>query len=72
MVSLLLAVLLSSVTSEQQLHQNYADAYKHSVAEDKPLMVVVGAPGAPPATSSRIRLSVRWLKVASWTGSAWP
>ena len=44
MVSILLAVVLSSVTSEQSLHQNYADAYKESVQEDKPLMVVVGAP----------------------------
>ena len=47
MVSLLLAVILSSVTSEQQLKQDYAEAYKQSVAEDKPLMVVVGAPWCP-------------------------
>ena len=47
MVSLLLAVILSSVTSEQQLKQDYADAYKESVAKDKPLMVVVGAPWCP-------------------------
>ncbi len=47
MVSLLLAVLLVSVTSEQNLQQNYADAYKQSVAENKPLMVVVGAPWCP-------------------------
>ncbi len=47
MVSLLLAAVLSSVTSEQQLQQNYADAYRQSVAEGKPLMVVVGAPWCP-------------------------
>ncbi len=47
MVSLLLAVLLSGVTSEQEMQQGYLDAYKHSVAEDKPLMVVVGAPWCP-------------------------
>ncbi|MCG8649391.1 MAG: thioredoxin family protein [Pirellulales bacterium] len=47
MVSLLLAVALTSVTSEQQLQQNYADAYRQSVAEDKPLMVVVAAPWCP-------------------------
>ena len=44
MVSLILAVLLSSVTSDQSLQQNYAEAYRESVAEEKPLMVVVGAP----------------------------
>ena len=43
MVSMLLAVVLSGVTSES-LEQNYADAYKESVKEQKPLMVVVGAP----------------------------
>ena len=47
MVSLLLAVVLSSVTAEQQLKQNYADAYEQSVSEHKPLMVVVGAPWCP-------------------------
>ncbi len=44
MVSIFLAVLLSSVTSDQSLQQNYADAYKESVENNKPLMVVVGAP----------------------------
>lgn len=47
MVSLLFAVVLSSLTSEAKLQQNYADAYKQSVLEDKPLMVVVGAPWCP-------------------------
>jgi thioredoxin-like negative regulator of GroEL len=47
MVSLLLTVILASVTSEQNLQQDYADAYKQSVAEKKPLMVVVGAPWCP-------------------------
>lgn len=44
MVSLLLAVVLGSVTS---LKTDYAEAYKESVDEDKPLMVVVGAPWCP-------------------------
>ncbi len=44
MVSIFLAVLLSSVTSDQSLQQNYADAYKESMDGEKPLMVVVGAP----------------------------
>jgi thioredoxin-like negative regulator of GroEL len=47
MVSLLLAVVLAGVTSEQQMHQNYADAYAQSVEQQKPLMVVVGAPWCP-------------------------
>lgn len=47
MVSLLLAVVLAGVTSEQQLQQNYADAYEQSVSQQKPLMVVVGAPWCP-------------------------
>jgi thioredoxin-like negative regulator of GroEL len=47
MVSFLLAVVLSGVTSEQQLKQDYAEAYRESVAQDKPLMVVVGAPWCP-------------------------
>ena len=47
MVSLFLAVVLAGVTSEQQLQQNYADAYKQSVSQHKPLMVVVGAPWCP-------------------------
>ena len=47
MVSLLFAVVLAGVPSEQQLQQNYAEAYRQSVAEQKPLMVVVGAPWCP-------------------------
>ena len=46
MVSLLMAALLASVTSEQ-IKTDYASAYKESVAQDKPLMVVVGAPWCP-------------------------
>ena len=47
MVSLLLAVILGSVTSETVTHKDYAEAYKESVTEEKPLMVVVGAPWCP-------------------------
>ena len=47
MVSSLLALVLSGVTSEVSVHQNYADAYKESVKEKKPLMVVVSAPWCP-------------------------
>lgn len=47
MVSLLLAVVLAGVTSENQLKQNYAEAYEQSVSQQKPLMVVVGAPWCP-------------------------
>lgn len=47
MVSLLLTILLSGVTSAAPLKTDYAEAYKESVAEDKPLMVVVGAPWCP-------------------------
>ena len=46
MVSLVLAVVLGSVTSAT-LKTDYAEAYKESVAKDKPLMVVVGAPWCP-------------------------
>lgn len=44
MISLLFAVILSGVTSEQVLEQDYAEAYEVSVKEQKPLMVVVAAP----------------------------
>ena len=47
MVSLFLAVVLAGVTSEQQMQQKYADAYEASVKDQKPLMVVVGAPWCP-------------------------
>ena len=46
MVSLLLAALLGSTTSVP-LKTDYAEAYKESVKEDKPLMVVVSAPWCP-------------------------
>ncbi|OYP37529.1 thioredoxin family protein [Rhodopirellula sp. MGV] len=46
MVSLLLAVLLGSVTSAP-IKTDYAEAYKESVKEGKPLMVVVSAPWCP-------------------------
>lgn len=47
MVSIFLAVVLASVTSEDSLTKSYADAYTESVQEHKPLMVVVGAPWCP-------------------------
>ena len=47
MLSVMLAVMLGSVTSEDSLKQSYADAYAESVQEEKPLMVVVGAPWCP-------------------------
>jgi thioredoxin-like negative regulator of GroEL len=47
MVSLLFALVLAGVPSERQLHQNYADAYRQSISQQKPLMVVVGAPWCP-------------------------
>ncbi|MGB7347293.1 MAG: thioredoxin family protein [Pirellulaceae bacterium] len=43
MVSLLLAAVLASVTSEPANNHDYKAAYKESVAQQKPLMVVVGA-----------------------------
>lgn len=44
MVSIFLAIVLAGVTSDQSLQQNYADAYKASIDDEKPLMIVVGAP----------------------------
>ena len=43
MVSLFLAVVLAGVTSLDSKDHTYTTAYKESVAQDKPLMVVVGA-----------------------------
>ena len=43
MVSLLMAVVLASFTSETAKDHDYKTAYKESVAKHKPLMVVVGA-----------------------------
>jgi thioredoxin-like negative regulator of GroEL len=47
MVSLFLAVVLTGVTSDQQLQQKYSDAYEASVKQQKPLLVVVSAPWCP-------------------------
>lgn len=48
MVSLLFALVLTGASNDQpKLDQDYQKAYKESVAEDKPLMVVVGAPWCP-------------------------
>ncbi len=46
MVSLMLAVVLGSVTTTP-IKTDYAEAYRESVAKDKPLMVVVGADWCP-------------------------
>jgi thioredoxin-like negative regulator of GroEL len=51
MVSLLLGVALLGFTSEQQSQQNYAEAYRDSVSQQKPLLVVVGAPWCPACNS---------------------
>ena len=47
MVSLLLGVVLAGITSDQPLQQDYANAYRDSVSQQKPLLVVVGAPWCP-------------------------
>jgi thioredoxin-like negative regulator of GroEL len=56
MISLLFGVVLIGVTSEKELvgatsetkmEQNYAQAYEQSIKQQKPLMVVVGAPWCP-------------------------
>ncbi|MEM9826218.1 MAG: thioredoxin family protein [Planctomycetota bacterium] len=47
MLSVILAVCLSTAISESSLNQSYADAYRESVRDHKPLMVVVGAPYCP-------------------------
>lgn len=46
MVSLLFAVVLGSVTTAP-IKTDYAEAYKESVSQNKPLLVVVGAPWCP-------------------------
>ena len=51
MVSLLLGDVLSGMTSAHPTQQNYADAYRNSISEQKPLLVVVGAPWCPACTS---------------------
>ena len=47
MVSLLLTVVLAGVTTETVENHDYKAAYKESIAEHKPLMVVVGAEWCP-------------------------
>lgn len=47
MFSLLLTVVLATLPGDQQLQQSYAQAYTESLAEKKPLLVVVGAPWCP-------------------------
>jgi thioredoxin-like negative regulator of GroEL len=47
MFSLLLAVALSTLPGDQQLQKSYSKAYTESLAEKKPLLVVVGAPWCP-------------------------
>ena len=47
MFSLLLTVVLTTLPGDQQLQQSYAQAYTESLAEKKPLLVVVGAPWCP-------------------------
>ncbi|NND99440.1 MAG: thioredoxin family protein [Pirellulaceae bacterium] len=47
MVSLLLAAIVASVTSAPAKEHDYKTAYKESVSNHKPLMVVVGAEWCP-------------------------
>jgi thioredoxin-like negative regulator of GroEL len=47
MVSLFLAFLLASVTSENPKNTDYAAAYQAAMTDKKPLMVVVGADWCP-------------------------
>ena len=47
MVSLFLGVVLAGFTSEQAVQQDYAKAYRDSISEGKPLLVIVGAPWCP-------------------------
>lgn len=47
MFSLLLAVTLSAVMTEEPASHDYTLAYKESLQHDKPLMVVVGAEWCP-------------------------
>lgn len=47
MVSVLLAVLMASMTSENPKTTDYAAAYKEAMSAKKPLMVVVGAKWCP-------------------------
>ncbi|MEO1614720.1 MAG: thioredoxin family protein [Planctomycetota bacterium] len=45
MVSLMFAVL--TAVAPAPINTNYKEAYQESIAQDKPLMVVVGAPWCP-------------------------
>jgi thioredoxin-like negative regulator of GroEL len=47
MFSLLLTIALSTLPGDQQLQKSYSKAYTESLAEKKPLLVVVGAPWCP-------------------------
>ena len=51
MVSLLLGVVLAGMPSAHPTQQNYADAYRNSISQQKPLLVVVGAPWCPACTT---------------------
>ena len=51
MVSLLLGVVLAGITSGQPSQQDYAEAYRSSVSQQKPLLVVIGAPWCPACNS---------------------
>ena len=47
MVSLLFGIAMAAIISDQPTQQNYAEAYRNSVSQQKPLLVVVGAPWCP-------------------------
>lgn len=47
MISFFMAACLSVVSSGNTLDQTYADAYAKSIADQKPLMVVVASPACP-------------------------
>lgn len=51
MISLLFGFVLALISSEQPVQQNYAEAYRDSVSQQKPLLVVVGAPWCPACNS---------------------
>lgn len=51
MVSVFLGIALAAILRDQPATQNYADAYRDSVSQKKPLLVVVGAPWCPACKS---------------------
>jgi thioredoxin-like negative regulator of GroEL len=51
MISLLFGIAMAAITSDQPTQQNYAEAYRNSVSQQKPLLVVVGAPWCPACNS---------------------